>query len=138
MRLVLDANILLSLMNPDSCASYLFSSLRAEFLAPLYVKVEMDEHKSEFLTKSKLSRHEFEIRLAEIGGRISFVGASEFDDLPDMCDDLLPDREDSQYLALALLTKSPIWSNDSHLKQQSLVKVFTTKELIDKLLGEEL
>ena len=136
--MVLDANILLSLMNPESCASYLFSSLRAEFLAPLYVKVEMDKHKSEFLAKSKLSRHEFEIRLEEVDGKINFIRASEFDDLLDSCADLLPDREDSEYLALALLTKSSIWSNDSHLKQQSLVKVFTTKELIDKLLGEEL
>ena len=62
----LDANILLSLMNPNSVASYLFSSLKADFSAPLYIKSEMDEHISEFISKSRLSEHEFKLRQAEV------------------------------------------------------------------------
>ncbi len=138
MRLVLDANVLLSLMNPESSASYLFSCVKADFLAPLYVKVEMDEHRFEFLEKSKLSRHEFEMRLEEVEERISFVPDSEFDGVLDMCADLLLDKNDSQYLALALSPRSEIWSNDSNLKKQSLVRVYTTTELIDRLLGDSL
>jgi predicted nucleic acid-binding protein len=41
--------------------------------------------------------------------------------------------DDAPYLALSLALKIPIWSNDSAFKRQSLVKVYTTSELI-KLL----
>lgn len=138
MKLVLDANILLSLMNPNSAASYLFSSLRVDFFAPLYIKLEMNEHKSEFLSKSKLSAHEFEIRQAEVNGGIKFFHVSQFKDFFKNALDALPDSDDSQYIALALSVKAAVWSNDPHLKQQSLVEVYSTKELIDKLLSGEL
>jgi len=32
---------------------------------------------------------------------------------------------------LALSIKAVIWSNDNHLKEQSLTPVFTTKELVE-------
>ena len=138
MKLVLDANILLSLMNPNSAASYLFSSLNADFFAPLYITLEMNEHKSEFLSKSKLSEHEFEIRQAEVNGRIKFFRVSQFKEFLKNALDALSDSEDSQYLALALAIRAAVWSNDPHFKRQSLVKVYSTAELIDKLLGGEL
>lgn len=50
----------------------------------------------------------------------------------------IPDPDDSPYLAAALAVTAEIWSNDPHLKQQSLARVFSTKELIDKLLSTEL
>ena len=137
MKLVIDANILLALMNPDSAASYLFSSLDADFFAPLYLKLEMDKHKSEFLSKSKLSEHEFEIRYAEFDEKVKFFHASQFKEYFEKASGVLADKKDSQYLALALSIKSSIWSNDPHLKQQPLVEVYTTGELIDKLLNGE-
>jgi len=51
---------------------------------------------------------------------------------------LIADPDDIDFLALALSADSAIWSNDPHLKQQSLAKVFTTKELIEKLLKDEI
>lgn len=138
MKLVLDANILLSLMNPNSAASYLFSSLKADFFAPLYITLEMNKHKSEFLSKSKLSAHEFEIRQGEVNERIKFFRVSQFKEFLKNALDALSDSEDSQYLALALAIKGAVWSNDPHLKQQSLVDVYSTKELINKLLNNEI
>jgi len=41
-----------------------------------------------------------------------------------------PDPKDAQYLALAMKYGIPIWSNDKRLKRQSIVKVFSTEELI--------
>ena len=59
--LVLDNNIFFSLMNPKSVNSYLFSLAKIKFVAPEFLKSELDEHKSECLAKSALSKHEFEI-----------------------------------------------------------------------------
>lgn len=138
MKLVIDSNVLFSIMNPKSASSYLFFSLRAEFFAPEFIKSELNEHKSECLTKSKLSEHEFEIRQIEVAEDITFFDSSRYDDFLEMSLNELSDPDDADFLALALSIKAEIWSNDPHLKQQSLVKVLTTKELVEKLLAGEL
>lgn len=124
-------------MKPDSANSYLFFSLGDEFFAPEFVKSELNEHKEECLIKSKLSEHEFEIRHAEVEENVRFFESSKYEDFLKKSLIALPDADDADFLALALAIKAAIWSNDPHLKQQSLAKVYTTAELIDKLLKEE-
>jgi len=72
MRLVLDNNSLFSIMNPKSVSAYLFASVRAKFIAPGFIKSELEKHKEECLFKSKLSEHEFEIRQKEVEESIDF------------------------------------------------------------------
>ena len=45
-----------------------------------------------------------------------------------------PDSDDIEYFALALKLNCPIWSEDKALKKQSIVKVYSTSELIKLLL----
>ena len=122
-------------MNPMSVNSYLFSLIRVGFSAPEFTKSELKKHKSECLFKSKLSEHEFEIRQKEIEESIEFVKVSEYEKFLEKAIALLPDPDDADFLALALSTDCVIWSNDPHLKQQSLVKIFTTLELIEEMFG---
>ena len=138
MNLVIDNNIFFSIMNPGSAASYLFSSLRAEFSTTEYAKSELKKYKVDCISKSGLSEHEFEIRLSEAESSIKFLKSLEYEPfLMEAISSLPEDPKDSPYLALALALKAPIWSNDPHLKQQSLVEVYTTGELVDKLLNGE-
>lgn len=51
---------------------------------------------------------------------------------------MLRDSDDADFLALALFSNSAIWSNDPHLKKQSLVPVFTTKDLLKMYLKGEI
>ena len=125
-------------MSPESADSYLFSSLRAEFSAPEFIKSEFNEHRANCLFKSKLSEHEFEIRQAEVENDIEFFKPLEYGDFLETSANSLPDPDDADFLALALTLKASVWSNDPHLKQQSLVEVFTTGELIDMLLNEDI
>ena len=138
MKLVLDNNIFFSLMKPDSANSYLFFSLRVKFSAPEFIKSELNEHKEECLLKSKLSEREFEIRYAEVEENVKFFESSKYEDFLKKSLTALSDTDDADFLALALDIKAAIWSNDPHLKRQSLVRVYSTAELIDKLLGGEL
>ncbi|MFQ5531630.1 MAG: PIN domain-containing protein [Candidatus Nanoarchaeia archaeon] len=46
---------------------------------------------------------------------------------------LINDVDDSPYIALALKTNCPIWSNDKGLKHQSKVKILSTEDLIEIL-----
>lgn len=133
MKLVLDNNIFFSLMKPFSVNSYLFSSLRAEFFAPEFIKSELKKHKEECLFKSKLSEHEFEIRKNEVEENIKFFKSLEYKDFLEISLTALTDPDDVDFLALALKLSLSIWSNDPHLKQQSKVKVYSTSELLKKL-----
>ena len=79
MKIVLDNNILFSIMNPLSTNSYLFASIKAEFIAPEFIKAELEKYKEECLIKSKLSKHEFEIRQREVEKSIAFFKSSEYE-----------------------------------------------------------
>lgn len=138
MKLVLDNNVLFSIMNPESVGAYLFSLIRAELFAPEFIKSELVKYKEECLFKSKLSEHEFEIRQKEVEETIKFFKEAEYIELLSEAINNLRDIKDSPYLALALLTDSSIWSNDPHLKEQSLVPVFTTADLFNMMLNKEL
>lgn len=135
MKLVIDNNILFSLMNPHSANSYIFDFLKIKFFAPEFILSELNEHKSECLRKSRLSEQEFEMRLNELKERIKFFKFLEYKIFLRKAKDFSKDPDDIDFLALALSTKSLIWSNDSHLKQQSLIRVFATSELLKHSLN---
>jgi predicted nucleic acid-binding protein len=40
------------------------------------------------------------------------------------------DEKDTPFLALALQLNCPVWSDDNHFKQQNVVNVYTTKEIL--------
>lgn len=138
MMLVLDNNILFSLMDFSSVTSYLFSSIRAEFIAPEFIKSEFEKYKETILVKSKLSEYEFEIRQKEIEESIKFFKSSEYEEFLETAKNSISDFNDIDFLALALSTNSAIWSNDPHLKEQSLVPVFTTENLLKMFLKGEI
>lgn len=137
MKLILDNNILFSLMKPFSVDSYLFSSLSVEFFAPEFIKSEFNKYKEICLFKSGLSEYEFELRLNDIKDKVKFSKLPEYKSFLKKAKGSVPDPDDEPYIAVALFLNAAIWSNDPHLKQQSLVKVFTTKELVDKLFRGE-
>ncbi len=130
MKIVLDNNILFSLMNPNSTASFLFSSLNSKFIAPEFIKSEFEKHKSICFLKSKLSQQEFKSRFKQIESSIEFIKESEYKKFLKESKQLISDPDDVDFLALAKYSDSVIWSNDKHLKEQSKVPVLTTEELI--------
>ena len=136
MKLVIDNNILFSLMKPSSVNSYVFASLAVDFCAPDFLKDEFDKHKTECLSKSGLSKSEFNERFRDIESQITFIPQSQFSHL--FTKVRISDVDDIPYIAAALSVNASIWSNDSDLKEQALVKVFTTAELVKMLLNDRL
>jgi len=41
------------------------------------------------------------------------------------------DEKDTPFLALAFQIECPMWSDDHHLHQQSKIKVYNTKEIVN-------
>jgi len=130
MKLVADANILFSLAKTGSAADEIFKRHKTLLCSPEYVLSELENHKKELEQKIGLSYPEIIKSLKE---RVVFISEKEYMDHLRKAESVLTDKYDAPYLALAMKRSLPIWSNDSHLKEQSEVLVFTTKELVELL-----
>ncbi len=80
-----------------------------------------------------MNEKQFSLTLELIKTLAKFVPLKEFKEYIKEAKKISPDMNDVQYLALCLKFNLPLWSNDIRLKQQSRVRIFSTKELIDFL-----
>ena len=133
MLLVVDANILMSALISRGVTLDLLFSDKLQLIVPDWIFVEIDEHREEVLEKSTLTKEEFELFINLIITRLEIVPAEEFKMFLEEADKFSPDPDDVVYFALALKFGCPVWSNDSKLKEQPVVKVFTTEELLSIL-----
>lgn len=100
---------------------------------------EFKEHKQRILSLSGLSSDGFDILFDVLMRRIAIIPKDSFEKFLKKANSLVSDKDDTEYLALAMALNIPIWSNDKHFKQQSAAKVLTTEELVEhlKLKGYE-
>src|SRR3989344_5620731 len=106
MKLVIDNNILFSLMNPESTASYIFFTLDATFLAPAFVLEEFKKYKGDAFHKSKLSHQEFEMHAVSISQKLQILPVSTYGHLTEQIRPSLPDEKDIPYIAAAVVCKA--------------------------------
>jgi len=134
MQLVVDANILLSVMISarGSKRKLLFSD-EIECASPEILLFEIGKHWKEICDKSKLSDGDLSEFLSLVREQIKTFPFDKYSDMLGKSKEICPHLKDAEYFALALKLNCPIWSEDKSLKKQSEVKVFNTKELIEKL-----
>ncbi len=132
MNLILDNNILFSLMNLRSMNSFIFNNLYgAEIFAPYFIVEEFNKYEKDCLKKSKLNKKDFNQRKKEIFSKINFIQFSEFKRYVKFAQEFCPDENDIFYFAICLKLNLPLWSNDRKLKEQDKVIVLDTRDLID-------
>jgi len=146
MILIVDANIFFSALISKGKTFRIFAinsvTETFELLAPEFLIEEIEEHKKEILSKSKLSSSEIEKALKLLQKEIKFVSPSAFSEFLEEAKKISP-PDDFPYVALALKIKSlglkvAIWSNDKKLKEalKNKIDVFTTSEVFDILHGK--
>jgi len=128
MRLVVDANIAFSLFKKGSFTLNLTREHKLDLLSHPFILDELNEHSLEFCSKLKISHDKFP-KIRSILSRIVDLSHSISPQQKNRARSLISDPDDTPYLALAIKLAADIWSNDPHLKEQSVVKVFTTEEL---------
>ena len=121
MLLVVDANILFSAIIARSKTCDLMFSERLQLIAPEFLFIELEEHKDEIIAKSSLSEDDFDEFVNLLKERIDIIPGQEFE------------RFLTEYLALAMRFDAALWSNDKRLKKQSIIKVFSTSDLLSIL-----
>lgn len=133
MRLVVDTNVLISFFNERSKARELSLLPDLELYSPSFGLDEIEEHKSEILKRFSLTEAQFTLIKKLLGTVVKFVGKEEYSEFLSGAMKLSPDPDDADFFALALKLNCLIWSEDTDLKKQSQVKVYSTKELIELL-----
>jgi len=139
MFLVVDANVLFSLFISKG---RVFSLLKVNRLLKLFKLIvpdfffeELQEHKSEILSKSRLTPAELEEVLNLFFSEVKVIARENFKDFETKAK-LISPPDDFPYVALSLKVKSlgfevAIWSEDKELKRmlEGKVLVLSTKEL---------
>lgn len=134
MKFVIDTNILFTFFWNDSFTKGILIDQDFQFFSPEYALHEINSHKEEILGKTKITDKKFDELKHDLAICVEFIPTEEYKEYLKEALSLIPKhKDDADFLALALKLKLPIWSNDSHLKEQSKIKIRTTKEFIDLL-----
>jgi predicted nucleic acid-binding protein len=131
MDLIIDANVVISsIISVEGKTRDLIFLTKNILFAPEFLLEEVEKYKSEIIKKSKLSEEDFELAISLIFSKIRLIPFSEFKKFITKAREICPDPNDTEYFALALSKKIPIWSDDKALKKQEEIKIISTTELI--------
>lgn len=132
MRLVVDANVLLSAIIADSKTRELLVTIDPSLLAPDVVEAEIVNYEALIVEKSGMDPERVTKFLELLFQYVEVVPTSEFVREIERADDELGDTDpdDVLNLACALAYDAAIWSDDTDFESQSLVDVYTTADLV--------
>lgn len=136
MELVVDANILVAGFLRAAVTRELLLDERLTLWTPEYALLETQRIlltpriQRKFGTRSS---ERVKLALAAMTGRIQVIPERTYRMNFSEAKQHVPDPADAPYMALALHLKIPIWSNDTLLKAQDRVVVYTTQEVLDRL-----
>jgi predicted nucleic acid-binding protein len=134
MDVVIDANIVMSaLINASGSSCELLFSDKLSLSAPEFLKEEIEKHKEEILTKTGLTEEDLNVAISILFTKIKLVPFSEFKQHAQKAKSICPDPDDTEYFALAMALKCPVWSNEKRLKNQEMIKIIDTSEMIHLL-----
>ncbi len=133
MKLVVDANVVMSALIADSKTRELIVTLEADLVTPEVVHSEIETHETLIVEKSGMDLERVRQFVELLFEYVETVPASEFHQYIERADRTIGDTDpdDVLYLASALGCNAGIWSDDSDFDEQDLVPVFTTGEVID-------
>jgi predicted nucleic acid-binding protein len=130
MQIVVDANPLISmLISPGKPIDLLFLE-ELELVAPSLLFDEIEHNKDLIISKSNLSRENIEGFVEILKAKIKVIPWEDFFDFVNRAEHICPHDKDVPYFALALYLVCSLWTNEKKLKNQKIVSVYSTHELI--------
>jgi len=132
-KVVVDANIIISLLIAKGSKHKLFFSGELDIISPDIILFEIGKHWDEISEKSRLSKWELNLEFSAVREQMMVFSVEKSKWIKEGVK-ISPDPDDAEYFALALKFNCPIWSEDKPLKQQqSKVEVMDTRKLLEKL-----
>ncbi|KTG08066.1 PIN domain-containing protein [Haloferax profundi] len=133
MKLVVDANVVISALIANSKTRELIVTLEPELLTPEFVHDEIGNYEDLIVEKSGMDPNRVQQFIELLFQYIETVPASEFYPYIEKAKEAIEDTDpdDVLYVACALARDAGVWSDDSDFDEQDLVPVFTTSEVIE-------
>lgn len=133
MKIVIDTNVVMAMLIRPGIPLSLFFRSKLHIFAPGLLLIELENNKELLAKKTSLDETEIDNMIELLHANITFVHEENFLGMRRRATDVCPDVKDVVYFALALHLDCPIWSNEKKLKEQDIIDVYATHELI-KLL----
>lgn len=133
MQVIVDANVLFAALIKKSHTRHLLLNSSWNFYVPEFILSEVYKHLPTLESKTGLSSDELNELVSKLllAAKIKVIPLVEFKDCLEKARQVSPDPSDAHYFALALKINCVIWSNEKRLKNQSVVRVLNTSELIE-------
>ena len=133
MKLVIDANVVISALIADSKTRELIVTLDPDLLTPAFVHDEIENYKDLIVAKSGMEPDRVAQFIDLLFQYIEIVPADEFYPAIEKADKAIGDTDpdDVLYLACAIASDAAIWSDDTDFDEQELVQRYSTKDVID-------
>ncbi len=145
MLCVVDSNVLFTYFWKNALLKEFLAREKVKLTAPAYALYEIEKYKKEICEKAKITNQEFNIIKRELEGLVRFIALEEyvsfFHEVKKLGKSLSEEQalgllNDADFLALALQLKIPLWSNDRLLKEQKVVTVLNSREMVELLADE--
>jgi len=136
MRIIVDTNVILSALIKEGTTRAILTNPLIEFYTIEFAIKEIRKYKSLVIEKSGLSDEEFEIMLSLVMSNVKVVEKRQIEEKINESKELIEkvDPKDVPILACALtIPNDGLWSEDKHLKKQSKIKIFTTREILAEI-----
>lgn len=136
MDLVIDANIIFASLIKDSKTAELLLNKNFTLYMPEFFIKEFIKYADIISIKTHRNLEEFYDFVNNLLRILIAIPNSETEEFIEEARRISPDENDADYFALALKLNCPIWSNDKKIKEQDIIKVYSTSELIEYLNSE--
>ncbi|TYT63948.1 PIN domain-containing protein [Natrialba swarupiae] len=133
MKLVIDANVVISAPIADSKTRALIVTLEPDLLTPAFVHDELENYEDLIVEKSGMKLDRVRQIIDLLFQYIEVVPADDFYPAIERADAAIGDTDpdDVLYLACAIAYDGAIWSDDSDFDEQNLVETYSTSDVIE-------
>lgn len=133
MKLVIDANVVISALIADSKTRELIVTIEPDLLTPAFVHDEVENYEDLIVEKSGVEPNRVAQFIELLFQYIEVVPADDFYPAIERADEAIGDTDpdDVLYLACAIASDAAIWSDDSDFDEQNLVETYSTSDVID-------
>jgi len=133
MKLVVDANVVLSALIADSKTRELIVTLEPDLQTPAFVHDEIGNYEELIVEKSGMGPTRVAQFVDLLFQYIEVVPVDEFHSAIEAADAAIGDTDpdDVLYLACAIANDAAIWSDDSDFDEQDVVERYSTSDVID-------
>ncbi|ELY54144.1 Nucleotide-binding protein, PIN domain-containing protein [Natronococcus amylolyticus DSM 10524] len=132
MKLVIDANVVISALIADSKTRELLVTLEPDLLTPEFVHDEVENYEDLIVEKSGMNPDRVTQFIDLLFQYIEGVPADDFHPAIETAEAAIGDTDpdDVLYLACAIASDAAIWSDDSDFDEQSLVETYSTSDVV--------